>query len=63
MIGKLIVHQPTREEAIACMLRSLAELQVDGIKTTKPIHQEILSHTAFVEGRIDTKFVERTFTS
>lgn len=62
MIGKLIVHQPTREEAIATMLRALAELQADGIKTTKPIHQEILSHTAFVEGRIDTTFVERTFT-
>lgn len=62
MIGKLIVHQPTRDEAIALMLRALGELQADGIKTTKPIHQEILSHTAFVEGRIDTTFVERTFT-
>ena len=34
MIGKLIVHQPTREAAIACMRRALAELRVDGIKTT-----------------------------
>jgi acetyl-CoA carboxylase biotin carboxylase subunit len=63
MIGKLIVHQPTREEAIACMLRALSELRTDGIKTVVPLHQEILSHTAFVEGRIDTTFVERTFTS
>ncbi len=63
MIGKLIVHQPTREEAIRCMLRALAELRVDGIKTTIPIHQEILSHSAFVDGRIDTTFVERTFTA
>ncbi len=61
MIGKLIVHQPTRAEAIACMQRALAELRVDGIQTTIPIHQEILSHSAFVEGRIDTTFVERTF--
>ncbi len=61
MIAKLLVHQPTREEAIASMLRALEELQVDGIKTTKPIHQEILSHTAFSEALIDTKFVERTF--
>ncbi len=59
MIGKLIVHQPTRAEAIACMQRALAELRVDGIHTTIPIHQEILSHAAFVEGRIDTTFVER----
>lgn len=63
MIGKLIVHQPTRAEAIATMQRALAELRVDGIYTTKPIHQEILSHTAFVEGRIDTTFVERVFSA
>jgi acetyl-CoA carboxylase biotin carboxylase subunit len=63
MIGKLIVHQPTRAEAIATMQRALTELTVDGIFTTKPIHQEILSHSAFVEGRIDTTFVERVFTA
>jgi len=34
---------------------------VEGIETTVPIHQDILSHSAFVEGRIDTTFVERTF--
>jgi acetyl-CoA carboxylase biotin carboxylase subunit len=60
MIGKLIVHQPTRGEAIVCMLRALAELRVEGIHTTVPIHQDILSHSAFAEGRIDTTFVERT---
>jgi acetyl-CoA carboxylase biotin carboxylase subunit len=60
MIGKLIVHQPTRSEAIVCMLRALSELRVEGIHTTVPIHQEILSHSAFAEGRIDTTFVERT---
>ena len=62
MIGKLLVHQPTREQAIAGMLRALAELRVDGIKTTTPLHQQILRHTAFSEARIDTTFVERTFT-
>jgi acetyl-CoA carboxylase biotin carboxylase subunit len=61
MIGKLIVHQPTREEAVRTMLRALAELRIEGIKTTIPLHQEILSHSAFSDGRIDTTFVERTF--
>jgi len=61
MIGKLIVHQPTRKEAIACMQRALGELRVDGIATTVPLHQDILTHSDFVEGRIDTTFVERTF--
>jgi acetyl-CoA carboxylase biotin carboxylase subunit len=61
MIGKLIVHQPTRREAIDCMLRALRELRVDGIRTTAGLHQEILSHAAFHESRIDTTFVERTW--
>jgi len=61
MIGKLIVHQPTRREAIDCMLRALAELKVEGIETTAGLHQEILKHSAFTEGRVDTTWVERTF--
>ncbi len=63
MIGKLIVHQPTRAGAISTMLRALSELRVDGIHTTTPLHQEILSHSAFVEGGIDTTFVERNLTN
>jgi acetyl-CoA carboxylase biotin carboxylase subunit len=60
MIGKLIVHQPTRREAIECMQRALAELRIEGIKTTIGLHRDILGHAAFVEGRIDTTFVERS---
>jgi len=63
MIGKLIVHKPTRADAIACMLRALEELQIQGISTTAPFHKELLRHSRFSEGRIDTKFVERTFLS
>jgi acetyl-CoA carboxylase biotin carboxylase subunit len=63
MIGKLIVHRPTREEAIACMKRALSELRIEGIKTTAPFHLRVLSHATFVEGMVDTKFVERTLLS
>jgi len=59
MIGKLIVHQPTRTEAIACMKRALSEMRVDGIKTTIPLHLEILNSAAFCEGLMDTTYVER----
>jgi acetyl-CoA carboxylase biotin carboxylase subunit len=59
MIGKLIVHQPTRAEAIECMQRALSELRIEGIKTTIPLHKKILGHAAFAEGRIDTTFIER----
>jgi acetyl-CoA carboxylase, biotin carboxylase subunit len=61
MIGKLIVHQPTRREAIACMLRALDELRIEGIATTVPFHREVLSHADFVAGWVDTTFVERTW--
>ncbi|MFM7115440.1 MAG: acetyl-CoA carboxylase biotin carboxylase subunit [Planctomycetota bacterium] len=60
MIGKLIVHQPTRAEAIACMLRALDELRIKGIKTTAEFHKKILTHPDWIENRIDTKWVERT---
>ncbi len=61
MIGKLIVHQPTRTKAIACMLRALDELRVEGIATTASFHKRVLQHAEFVEGRVDTSFVERVF--
>ena len=63
MIGKLIVHQPTRAEALACMLRALDELRIEGIPTTVPFHKKVLQHSDFVEGWVDTTFVERTFLS
>ena len=63
MIGKLIVHQATRAEAIACMKRALAELRIEGIKTTIPLLQKILNHSAFTDGRVDTTFIERTWPS
>jgi acetyl-CoA carboxylase biotin carboxylase subunit len=59
MVAKLLVHQPTRAEAIAVMKRALDEFVVEGIKTTIPLHREILNHSAFVEGRVDTTFIER----
>jgi len=63
LIGKLIVHQPSRAEAIECMKRALRELHFEGLKTTVPMHQKILDHPAFTEGRVDTTFIERTWPS
>ncbi|MEZ6098390.1 MAG: acetyl-CoA carboxylase biotin carboxylase subunit [Pirellulaceae bacterium] len=61
MIGKLIVHQPTRLQAIECMKRALSELRIEGIYTTVPFHQRMLRESTFVDGWVDTKFVERTW--
>ncbi|MEM6691522.1 MAG: acetyl-CoA carboxylase biotin carboxylase subunit [Planctomycetota bacterium] len=59
MIGKLIVHRPTRDDAITTMRRALAELSVEGIHTTAPFHDMVLQHPTFIAGTHDTKFVER----
>ncbi|MBO0698656.1 MAG: acetyl-CoA carboxylase biotin carboxylase subunit [Zavarzinella sp.] len=61
LVAKLLVHQPSRSEAIAVMRRALGEFVVEGIKTTVPIHQKIFSTSAFVDGQVDTTFIERVF--
>jgi acetyl-CoA carboxylase biotin carboxylase subunit len=58
LLGKLIVHQKGREEAIACMKRALSEYRIEGIKTTIPLHLKIISDSRFATGDIDTHFVE-----
>jgi acetyl-CoA carboxylase biotin carboxylase subunit len=59
LIAKLLVHQPTREEAIAVMLRALGEFVVEGVKTTIPLHRSILGTPAFHKGAVDTTWLER----
>ncbi len=61
MIGKLIVHKATREEAIITLRRALSEFVVEGIKTTIPLLKKIIEHPTFQDGSGDTKFVERTW--
>ncbi len=59
MIGKLIVHQPTRAEAIATMKRALVELRTDPIPTTAALHARLMRNGSFVDGDFDIHFVER----
>jgi acetyl-CoA carboxylase biotin carboxylase subunit len=63
MIGKLIVHRPTRAEAIAAMKRALSEFHVAPIKTTIPLHLQIMDNPNFLTGEVDTGFIERTMLS
>ena len=61
MIGKLIVHKPTRDESISGMKCCLREFEVGGVKTTLPLATRMFNHSAFVDGTVDTTFVERTW--
>ena len=60
MVAKLLVHQPTRAEAIAVMRRALREFVVEGIQTTIPILQKIFDTPEFIDGKVDTTFIERS---
>jgi acetyl-CoA carboxylase biotin carboxylase subunit len=59
LIAKLIVHHRTRERAIARMRRALEAMVVEGIKTTIPIHLQILNDPDFIAGNISTRFMDR----
>ena len=58
LIGKLIVHSPTREAAINRMERALEETIIEGPKTTIPFHQAIMKDEKFRSGEFDTSFLE-----
>ena len=59
MIGKLIVHAETREDAIRRMARALDEYIIEGIKTTVFFHKRIMTNKDFIEGDVDTSFLDR----
>jgi acetyl-CoA carboxylase biotin carboxylase subunit len=58
LVAKLIVHAPTRAQAISKMRRALSETLIGGIRTNIPLHQRILEHPAFEEGRVSTWFLD-----
>jgi acetyl-CoA carboxylase biotin carboxylase subunit len=59
MICKLIVHQKTREEAVATMCRALREFVILPVKTTIPACLDILSHNMYLKNKVDTSFIEQ----
>ncbi len=61
MIAKLIVCAPTRLEAISKMKRALREFIIEGIKTTIPYHIQLMDDENFINGKFDTKYLEREF--
>jgi acetyl-CoA carboxylase biotin carboxylase subunit len=58
LIAKVIAHAATREEAIRRMDRALHTFIVEGIKTSIPLHLEILADPRFVAGDLTTQFLE-----
>jgi acetyl-CoA carboxylase biotin carboxylase subunit len=63
MIAKLIVHAPTREQAIEKGKRALKDLLLEGVRTTIPFHRKLLEHHRFVRADYDINFVEQELLS
>jgi acetyl-CoA carboxylase biotin carboxylase subunit len=58
MIGKIIVHGDTREQALARMRTALSETVVEGIQTNIPLHRELMADAKFIEGGTSIHYLE-----
>lgn len=58
MIAKLIVHGQTRNSALMRMRRALEEFVIDGVSTTIPLQQEIISQADFIDGMYNIHWLE-----
>jgi acetyl-CoA carboxylase biotin carboxylase subunit len=57
LLAKVICWGRDRDEALSRMTRALAEMQVEGVKTTVPFHLQLLAHERFRAGDVNTRFV------
>ncbi len=58
MIGKLIVHGDTREQALARMQTALNETVIEGIHTNIPLHRELMVDAKFMQGGTNIHYLE-----
>jgi len=59
LLAKVIVHAPTRAEAIVRMRRALDEFIVGGIRTNIALHKRLLVDEEVLEGTMSTRSIER----
>ncbi|MDD6317817.1 MAG: acetyl-CoA carboxylase biotin carboxylase subunit, partial [Succinatimonas hippei] len=59
LVGKLIVHDDTRELARLRMLEALDELVLEGIKTNIPLHKDLLTDPAEIRGGASIHYLEK----
>lgn len=59
MVGKLIVHGRNREECLRRLKRAIDETVIEGIETTLPLHQWIISQPGFISGDYTIHWLEK----
>ncbi len=57
LVAKVIVHAPSRLEAIRRMRRALEEMLLEGYPTTADFCHLVLHHPDFIKGQYDTGFL------
>jgi acetyl-CoA carboxylase biotin carboxylase subunit len=60
LLGKLVVWDDTRDDAIARSLRALGELRLEGVQTTRELAIDILRSEGFASGRYSTSWLEES---
>jgi acetyl-CoA carboxylase biotin carboxylase subunit len=58
LLAKVIVHAPTREQALIRMQRALNEYIISGIRTNIDLHKQLLALPEVMDGRMTTRTVE-----
>jgi acetyl-CoA carboxylase, biotin carboxylase subunit len=58
LVGKVIAYGDTRAQAIARMRIALSEMVVEGIQTNLPLHQDIMTDSAFIRGGTNIHYLE-----
>ena len=59
MIGKLIVHAGTRQEAVRKMQAALCEMVIEGVEHNRELQLETISAPEFLDGTYTTDFLNR----
>jgi acetyl-CoA carboxylase biotin carboxylase subunit len=58
LLGKLIIYGKDRTETLSRARRALGEFGIEGVKTTIPLHLQILDDEIFINGNITTGYLD-----
>jgi acetyl-CoA carboxylase biotin carboxylase subunit len=59
LLGKLVAYGPSRAAAIATMRRALGEFVISPLRTTIPLHLQVMNDPAFQAGELDTGYIKK----
>ena len=61
MIAKIIVHMPTKHQAVVKMARVLQEFDIEGVKTNRQFLLDLVRDRHFQEGKFNNRYIETSF--